>query len=415
MKKSLFVIAACVMVLSSCSDNETLREAVSTENVPFTFAAYSNKATKGTDNHNNLEFFYTTFKVNGWKSYDGTTWTNVFDDETNEYFGTDKKGDEIYKNVLPSTEWGQYGHNTADNWNAGWYYEGIRYWDKFATNYQFCAYAPITASNKVVCKPSGVITIGDDGVATAELTAPKGTIAVETTNLMATPKEALAYKGFSYDYMTAKLATNSNSPSTNVSPVQLVFAHELAKFNIKILLNTKVTTAQTVTVNEVSIKNIYGTSYYTSDEDVETPTAGFLSGWATPTGVIDYTVNGVGNTSGYQINKDLDENDDEFDNYSGYFIMERLMVPQTITKTTPASQHDAFTGTNASVYVKYTIGTEEYEGYWGLANLFDATTNNTVNLLGGNEYTLTITVGPEPIYFTANVSTWDENLGSFEF
>lgn len=411
MKKSIITIAAFAMVLASCSDNETLREAVSTENVPFTFAAYSNKATKGTDNHNNLEFFYTTFKVNGWKSYDGTTWTNVFDDETNEYFETNANGQSIYTSSLPGTEWG----NAQGNPNfPGWYYEGIRYWDKFATNYQFCAYAPITASNKVVCKPSGVITIGDDGVATAELTAPKGTIAVETTNLMATPKKALAYKGFSYDYMTAKLATNSNSPSTNVSPVQLVFAHELAKFNIKIQLNDKVTTTQTVTVNEVSIKNIYGTSYYTSEEDVAAPTAGFLSGWATPTGIMDYTVNGV-SAAGYQINKDLDETDAEFDNYSGYFIMERLMVPQTITKTDPASQHDAFAGTNASVYVKYTIGTEEYEGYWGLANLFDATTNNTVNLLGGNEYTLTITVGPEPIYFTANVSTWDENLGSFEF
>ena len=399
MKKSFIVVAAFAMVLASCSDNETLREAVSTENVPFTFAAFSNKATKG-NNSNSLNDFYTTFKVSGWKSYDdGANWTNVFGDEINEYFAANGFGDEIY---LESE-----GTKVADEWATaqgnpgfpGWYYEGIRYWDKFATDYQFCAYAPITAN--VNCTEDGVITIGSDA----------SKIDVETKNLMATPKKELAYSGFDNDYMTAKLATNSTN-STNVSPVQLVFAHELAKFNIKILLNTKVTTAQTVTVNEVSIKNIYGTSYYTSDEDVDTPTAGFLSGWATPTGIMDYTVNGV-SAAGYQINKDLDETDAEFDNYSGYFIMERLMVPQTITKTTPASQHDAFTGTPASVYVKYTIGAEEYEGYWGLANLFSTT--GTLNILGGNEYTLTITVGPEPIYFTANVSTWAENAGAFEF
>ena len=414
MKRNYLLIAAAAAMIAACSNNDTVREVViPTENVPFSFAAYSNKATKA-DNHNTLNFFYETFNVYGWKSYDGTAWTPVFVDETNEYFATDKNGDKIYKNALPSTEWGDYGHNTADSWNAGWYYEGVRFWDKFATNYQFCAYAPIAAKAQVVCTPQGVITIGDDNQGENS----KGTISVDTKNLMATPAKALAYKGFDYDYMTAKLATNSTSPSTNVSPVQLVFNHELAKFNIKIKLNSNVTTAQPITVNEVSIKNIKGTSYYTSTEDKTTPSAGYISGWYTPSGDdVDYSAKGVGTaTTGYQINKDLDENDPAFDNYSDYFIMERLMIPQTITKTDPACQHDVFTGTPACIYVKYTIGSEVYEGYWGLANLFDnVAANSTTNLLGGNEYTLTINVGPEPIYFTSEVNEWDENTGSFDF
>lgn len=415
MKKNLLILATAAIALVGCSQAEILKDDVSynEKNIPFSFAAYSNKATKA-DNHNTLNFFYTTFKVWGWKSYDGTNWEDpaVFSDQTNEYFASNANGSAIYtaaSGVLPGDEWGEYGHSTTA-WDAGWYYEGIKYWDKFATNYQFCAYAPITASAKVVCTPDGVIKIGDNGTGAS----PKGTITVDTKNLMATPATELAYTGFDYDYMTAAVATSS-AATTNVSPVPLVFTHELAKFNIKIVLNTKVTTTQTVTVNEVSIKNINGTSYYTNAEDVASPSAGYLSGWATPTTEIAYTANGVGSaTAGYQINGDIDGDATTFTNYSGYFIMERLMIPQEIAKTDPASQLAEFD--EPCIYVKYTIGSEEYTGHWGLANLFDNVAANTsVKILGGNEYTLTITVGPDPIYFTASVTPWAEHTGAFEF
>lgn len=410
MKRNL-LLATAAIALIGCAETESLKNDVSNnENIPFAFAAYSNKATKA-DNNTTLNFFYPTFKVYGWKSYNGTSWEEpaVFSDQTNEYFASNHNGSVIYTaagGVLPGDEWGQYGHS-ASAWDAGWYYEGIKYWDKFATNYQFCAYAPITASAKVVCTSDGVIKIGDDG--TGE--GAKGTITVDNKNLMATPATELAYTGFDYDYMTAAVAT---SGATNASPVQLVFTHELAKFNIKIQLNTNVTTTQTVTVNEVSIKNINGTSYYTNAQDVVSPSNGYLSGWATPTTEVPYTANGVGSaTAGYQINGDIDGDATTFTNYSGYFIMERLMIPQTIAKTTPASQLAEFAA--PCIYVKYTIGSEEYTGHWGLANLFDSTNETSVKILGGNEYTLTITVGPEPIYFTATVTPWAENTGDFEF
>ncbi len=415
MKKNIFILATAAIALIGCAETESLKNDVSNnENIPFTFAAYSNKATKAdNDNHNTLNFFYKTFNVYGWKSYgQPNDWSIVFNNETNEYFGTNAHGQVIYteaSSVLPGDEWGQYGHS-ASAWDAGWYYEGINYWDKFATNYQFCAYAPFAASSQVVCTPDGVIKIGDNGTGANS----KGTITVDNKNLMATPAKDLAYTGFDYDYMTAAVATSSTGAIANSSPVQLVFTHELAKFNIKILLNTNVTTTQTVTVNEVSIKNIKGTSYYTSAEDVASPNNGYLSGWATPVTNVAYLANGVGSaTDGYQINGDLNTSDSEFDNYSGYYIMERLMIPQTIAKTTPASQRAEFTA--PCIYVKYTIGSEEYTGHWGLANLFDTTSNTELNILGGNEYTLTITVGPEPIYFTAAVTPWQNNEGAIEF
>ena len=386
MKKSLFVIAACVMVLSSCSDNETLREAVSTENVPFTFAAYSNKATKA-DSHNNLDFFYKTFNVYGWKKL-ATGWVSdpVFNNTTNEYFAADGNGTVIYLATDGKTVSDEWKTTQGDPAFPAWYYEGIRYFDKMATDYQFCAYAPIAASAEVKCDNTGVITIGKDNA-----------ITVESTNLMATPATSLAYTGFTKDYMTA-------TSTAKASAVSLEFSHELAKFNIQLVLDNSVTTLQDVIGKELSIKHLKGTSYYESNKE---NADGYLSGWHTPTGEIAYSLTGVGG-NGYKMNGTTAGTD----NFSGYYVMERLMIPQTAAKNTEDCQLAEFA--EPCVYVKYTIGSEVFEGHYTLANLFAGSAAD-YDFLGGNEYTLTITVGPKPIYFTATVATWanhDANLAA---
>jgi hypothetical protein len=77
-----------------------------------------------------------------------------------------------------------YEKNYAAEWGKdfeeGWYYQNLRYWDKMASGYQFCAYAPVAATG-VVCSKEGQITIGSS-------TAP---VTVETKNLMDTPAENL--------------------------------------------------------------------------------------------------------------------------------------------------------------------------------------------------------------------------------
>lgn len=406
MKKYLFILATAAIV-ASCAENDTFKDVKTSESKAIGFAAYSEKATKA-DNHTTLEFFYPTFNVYGWKSYDnGSNWTNIFDDITNEYFlaKTAQSGKTVSGNgqVIytgsgenPEAEWGEE--------TAGWYYQGIRYWDSYANAHRFSAYAPIAASAKVVCSPDGTIKIGDDG--TGE--GAKGTITVDNTNLMSTPATALAYTGFVGDYMTA--TTNAY----NASPVALAFSHELAKINIQINLAAGVTTKQDVVVNDINITGLNGTSYFDNTEDVASPSAGYLDGWHTPTTAIAYRVQGpVDATTGYKMNGTTAGTD----NFNTYYVMERLMIPQNIAKTTPANaiQPSDFTTSGAYIYVKYTIGTQEYTGYWGLANLFDATAATNINLKGGYEYTLSITVGPDPIYFTASVSTWTEETGSITF
>jgi len=383
MKKGIIIIAALAIV--SCQNDSELKLELNENsgNIPFTFNAFSNKATKA--NSTSLNDFYTTFNVYGWKSFDnGTTWetTNpVFNNVTNEYFAADGNGTVVYATGDPvSTEWGTIQSPSAF---PGWYYENIRYWDKYATNYQFSAYTPITASAEVTCTPDGKILIGTDG----------SKVTVDNTNLMAAPNTALAYTGFLKDYMTAK-------SNVKTSAVNLVFSHELSKINVKLVLNTSVTTPQDVIVKEVSIKHLKGTSYYDSSNESAT---GYLTGWKTPVDELAYTVKGVsGAETGYKMNGTTAGTD----KFSGYYVMERLMIPQTIEKNTAKADQLADM-TQACVYVEYTIGDQTYKGHYALANLFIGTgAETTYDFLGGNEYTLTINVGPTPIYFTTEVTAW---------
>lgn len=392
MKKSIFLLAALTII--SCSDNELKKDLADNVNMPFTFSAYSNIATKA-DSHSNLEFFYNTFNVYGWKSLDNKgTWESapVFNNVTNEYFESNAFGKTIYlENASdpkkPSDEWGNI--QSAEHPFPAWYYEGIRFWDKYATNYQFSAYAPITASSQITCTPDGKILIGTS----------ESPIEVDTKNLVATPNKDLAYKGFDKDYMTAK-------SEAKTSAVSLVFSHELAKFNIKLALSDAVTTDQKVIVKEVSIKHIMDGSYYDSDKESAT---GYLTGWKSPETEITYSVKGVnGAETGYQMNGETAGTD----NFDNYFVMERLMIPQTIQKNT--EKNDQLEDmTQACVFVEYTIGDQTYKGHYALANLFLSTNEGTsYDFKGGNEYILTINVGPLPIYFTTQVSPWQENIAS---
>jgi hypothetical protein len=86
------------------------------------------------------------------------------------------------------------------------------------------------------------------------------------------------------------------------------------------------------------------------------------------------------------------------------YVIEQLLLPQGIKKASEASRTTEFT--EACVHITYTIGTEVFDGYYALNNIFDDANDYTFE--GGNEYTLTITVGPDPIHFTPEVTKWVE-------
>ena len=401
MKKSLLIFGVTALVFAGCSNEVLVDNSINeVKDNTIGFSVFANKATKvNTNNKNTLNFFYKEFKVSGWKYTDA--WKPVFDNVVNEYFTADTQGHFVYTTApaKPSDEWASAANLAT---TPAWYYQDVRYWDKFATKYQFGAFAPKDALVTVANDPSA-----NDCKITFASDASRYT--VETTNLMATPSTELAYTGFTTDLMTA--VSHVTSASTGVA---LTFNHELAKFDIKLVLNNQVKTNQNVVVNEITFNNIKSKSYYDSSKE---SAAGFLSGWATPTDEYNYSVKGVGTaTTGYQLNNDIDAGTDGDQNYDGYYVFESLMIPQTIQKATNASQLDAYTDGEANIYVKYTIGTEEFVGYYALANMFipSTSTDNSFNLAGGNEYILTITVGPAPIYFVPTVTPWVENEAGVE-
>lgn len=406
MKRNLLVLGCMVMILSSCG-KDPLEVGYPDMNAPITFRTYSEKATKA-DTHNKLEYFYKTFKIYGWKSATGDagSWTSVFNDETVQYFGTNvnKHGDQLgYANegvdfIYPSTasytpadEWKDfiYAENTS---TTGWYYEGIRYFDRYMPYYLFMAYAPSRAGSKMDIDPdNGVFKIGD----------AVNKITVEDTNLMATPSMDLAYTGYQYDYMTA---TNN----IKTMGVPLIFKHKLAKLNIKLMVQSSfvegikqsnLTTILPVVVNEISIHKLNGTSYYDSSKETA---AGYVSGWKQPAeDEVEYKV----------VNIPLTGTDHDEDFVEGYWVLERLLMPQTITRSTYGTQMTPYE--EAYMYVKYSVGTEAFQCYVSLCNLF--TDAATLDLKGGNEYTIKVLVGPDPVYFQVSVETRDDHEETFEF
>lgn len=377
MKKGIYLLAT-VALLASCGQGEIMVDTLdpmpeAPRRIGFdTFVDKSTRAAGG--NSTALNDFYSTFNVYGWKTV-GSDTTCVFDSIPVEFFATDAAGTVVYTAGKPSDEW----TFTADSW----YYENIRYWDQMASKYQFCAYVPAAASADINCEPTGVITIGN-------ATAP---ITVEGTNLMAKPDTLLAFTGFEKDYMTA-------TSTAETSPVSLNFSHLQAKFNIRIRLADDVTTAQDVSVQKIQVHNLCDKAYYASD----TTGTGVVDGWTLGTASADY-VPKVEPTDGYTLNAAT--------NYHNHYVLEQLIIPQTINKAdsiAPSLTEFA----NACVYVEYTIGAEIFKSYTPLGNIFNDVAADTIyTFKAGNQYTLNINIGPEPIHFTASVAEWADAIEEY--
>lgn len=377
MKKLLYLFAA-VTLLASCAQEEVLVDTpVANPTAPrlIGFETFVNKSTRATGtNSTALNDFYTTFNVYGWKTVNGDV-SNVFNNVPVEFFATDEAGTVVYTAGKPSDEW----NFTANSW----YYENIRYWDNMASDYQFSAYVPAAASNDVSCTEDGLITIGS-------VNAP---ITVDDTNLMETPATTLAYTGFVYDYMTA---TSDGLTSTGViaSPVSLTFKHLQAKLNIRIKLSAAVNTAQNVAIQKIEVHNLGDKAYYDSQ------TTSGVSGWNLGAATADYVPAATEVQGGYSLNATT--------NFNEHYVLEQLIIPQNCTKYTGTDIPSLSEYQVACLYVEYTIGDETFKSFTPLANIFLAATSteNNYSFLAGNQYTINVIVGPDPINFEAVVTPW---------
>ncbi len=398
MKKSYLMIAAAAALLTACSDSEKLTNVISqpTQNDKIGFVTYSEKTTRANeDNSVHLFDFHKTFDVYSWKTVEGTP-SSVFAHTPVEYFKTDTQGNVVYKTApaKPSDEWG-------DDWTTstsvkGWFYENVRYWDKLASAYSFFAIAPYEAV------PDPALAVADDSVNIA-IGSSTDYYDISSEINLATKGDTLTkdkrYFGFTKDYMLADKAATRNQLVT------LTFHHILTKLNVKISIQDSYKGKQKVTVENLKIVGLENNGYFAYKTNMTT------NGWTTKAAASDNTYNKE-ITDAYPIINDSTKN------YSGYYWIQTLVFPQTLTCKSDSAQSTANGLVDKYLYIKYTIGTEKFEAYYDLCYVFnnnavfadpsqsiDAT---TYALAQGSEYTLNIKVGPEPIIFDAKVDTWNE-------
>ena len=410
MKKNYLLIAAAAAMFAACSDTDTFKDAANESNnqKAFTFSAYADKVTKGT-NSSNLQDFYTVFGVYGFKNVTRNgqaTNENVFLNVPNEYFTSEditnaksytySKYDPKYK---PADEWGTTPA-------AGWYYEDVRYWDKMANSYEFFAIAPYEAT------PTYTVAAGANNISIATADAQYDISTEKNLAIKgepAVPQAALSYSGFNKDYMLAEKST------ARTSDVQLNFHHILAKLNVKIVKAASYAGKQELKIKELKIDRLAKEGYYAYNTNFTT------NGW---------TTNGT-----YNLDIAADYSLTAATNYSGNYWIETLIFPQTATCQKGGAQPTATALTNKYLYIKYSIGTEVFEAYYDLAYVFNHelvfTTaaaaqaynnnfgtdyvendpnpdNHEYTFHPGRQYNLTLTVGPDPIHFDATVTQWTD-------
>ena len=219
-------------------------------------------------------------------------------------------------------------------------------------------------------------------------------------NLAQVPQSALTYSGYNKDFMIAEKKVVTPDGTTVNSDVQLVFHHILTKLNVQIKKDPDYKGQQELKVNILKIANLNKTGYF--EYNGNTTIDGMTNnGWTTD-GEYDINI-----TTPYSLTATT--------NYNEYYWVENLIFPQSAKKKAAGAQPTAQDLTDIYLYIQYQIGDEVFNAYYDFADIWDSTLaiNGEYEFKQGSQYNLTLTVGPKPIHFDAEVFEWTtENAGS---
>ena len=384
----MILAAVAALTLASCAKIDTFEtKPVVDENVPIAFTNYTPKSLTKADQANYVDgttlINNATFAVYGW-SVANTTYAAGVGDKT---FYADASGAPNFMNPAVVT----YAGDT--NTGEGNTYSPTRYWPSgdVPAGLSFFAYYP---ENAGTITPTVSKTAG---------TNPASAVSFATFSFTA---EAAAAD--MVDFLVSDVASNQYYGYTNYSgkaqTVKFSFHHQLTKVAVK--FKTDNTDAKTVvTVTSAQFKNIHNTGTLTAKINGTTTT----TEWGSVSGTATYEVfvpnSGVLTTTAEPATIDNATNDDVI----------FLMVPQDMIESN---------GTDPQ-YLEITWTVETYEET-AHTNLVSSTTNTKklyldecVSTDGGttqadidwamnNNIVYTITVGPKPIWFTAEVGAWDD-------
>lgn len=392
MKKSYLMLAATATILASCAETEKINNDLkaTTESPVIGFSSYSEKATKGVNDANDLEYYHNTFAVYGTKQ-SKTDATDI------QYlFGGAATAAGVQNGVTCS-----YQDPTKPSVLGDWRYDDPRFWDKQAT-FDFIAYAPVAAANPIRYYYNAAnAEVGDAG----NEFRSTSTYTLEGTNIQATPTTAEKVKGFTVeagkdlDLMVSAYSGTLDGKTHSVDAtlaqpveyVNLIFRHILSKFNVKVVKGEGLNNA-IVKVKEVTISGLDDSGDYTSSTYVPATTSGWASSSVNNTYKLTYE-----NTTGTTLNSGTyTGNPAVFTPGAPYYFIESLIMPQAI----PDDQ--------VTVTVKYSIESTTSSLVQNFTNTFDLyDLENLRNLNEGYNYTLTCTVQTEMIKFDATASVWD--------
>ena len=352
MKKSIFIIAATALVIS-CASNDIKNDVVN--EIPIGFDTYSNLATKASSS-SNLEDYHQTFGVWGYKTVNSTESAVM---------------ERVVSTVSKSYE---VKYNDNGNGSADWDYDGtagsalgqfLKYWDKTASKYQFDAYAPYSdnasISNHVISIAAGQYAANENLQASLS----------ETLNTEVFAGTGVTSTTASTDWMmpAASYVRNAENGTMSSAIVNLEFKHLLSK--VIIIVKTKDDFPFNITLNSLSLDNVHGTGSYNG------------SAWATTANAVSVAgqVGTMTNSTTATKHK--------------YYSIECLVIPQA--NATPKFS------------VNYTIGSDPE-----VFDVDEVAIDNISSFVAGTVYTITATIGPDPINFDCTLSSdWTaDNTGA---
>lgn len=263
-----------------------------------------------------------------------------------------------YKTPTGGSEINVMDNYEVENISGNWVYASqgpssdqvLKYWDKLAS-YEFFAYAPYQASGVTIA--SDVISIADGEYAANEnLQKTWDTSLNNTANFSGTG----AATDKSTDWMVATKIVRAAAANDIVNET---FYHTMSKL-VVILKSTVANTD----VTSVSVGNVYG-----SGKCVITPTTSAVTATWTPSGAVKSISGVTGEIT------DIDED---------YYSMEYLLIPSATVPT---------------FSINYEINGEPYIVTNTAISAITSFKENTI-------YTLTVTIGPNPIVFDATTTPY---------
>lgn len=388
MKKLMIFAAIAALTLASCAKIENSAPTKETA-VPISFSNYIPRSlTKANDT-------YTTTTLVSGKKFAVYAWQTA----NGQFLGVNPE-DPTFMNPAVVN---YLGDDTSGEGNT---YEPTRYWPAGDTpaNLSFTAYYPYGG---------------------AGITAPTFATGVGTYAFTAQSTPATMVDFCVADVVNDQVYGSTNAGGSYKGTVHFTFKHMLTKVQFKFKKAASLGSTTVIELVDAELSNIKNTGTLTATyaqaavPAVNTPGATTTS-WGSVSGTAGYevTVNTADPESGSEIV--LTESASTVANADIFLMVPQDMVAstQTLTVTWKVKVYDTEEHASANAgtgLLSETTNTKALSFYSDLKTSdTDDTSVSAINWVKNNFITYTITIGPKPIWFTAEVSPWaSEQNGYF--